>query len=134
MDVLSGIGNQLVMIGFVYLITALEAYLSGTLVNRLLQDKAKLHRLVEGNSDFRERKFVLSEIFQRSDTIEEEVRLYLSEVVWHNLPKAKALYEITFNFDFPDIAQLTRAVRIRHDIVHRNGFDSKGAPITVSPQ
>jgi hypothetical protein len=46
--------------------------------------------------------------------------------------KIKPMYSEVLSFDFGDISWLFRAVRVRHDCVHRAGYDKEGTPVTVS--
>ena len=46
--------------------------------------------------------------------------------MYHNLGKLKGIYLDVLNVDLGDIKQLSSAVNIRHDIVHRNGKDKDG--------
>lgn len=47
-------------------------------------------------------------------------------MLYHNLPKIKSIYREALNVDLGDIGELVKAVKVRHDIVHRNGEDKDG--------
>lgn len=85
---------------FINLITALEAYLAQTIINWLRNNRPLLRRFVENNPQFRERKFAWSEIFTKFETIEEDAQQFLVEILWHDLGKAKKIYESVFGISF----------------------------------
>jgi len=59
--------------------------------------------------------------------IPKRVSEYLIDIVWHNIPKVKYLYETVLGIDFPnDSGNIYKFVAIRHDLVHRNGRMKNG--------
>jgi hypothetical protein len=67
------------------------------------------------------------------DDLEEEIRNYLLDLIWHNLEKIKPMYKFTLGIDFPnDLKPLFQAIVIRHDIVHRNGKTKEGKESQLS--
>lgn len=120
---------------FVNAVTILETFLSDTFINTISADQFLLKKFVASNPDFKDRKFSLNELFDCLDKIEKDVRNYLLDLIWHNLPKVKEIYRSTLSIDFPDsMKPLYAAVIKRHDIVHRNGRDKEGRQIKVSRQ
>jgi hypothetical protein len=118
---------------FSSVITSMETYLADTFINRVLQDPMLLRRCVETNPDLRQRKLDLGTLFDRHDKIATEVRDYLSEVLFHNLAKIGNMYKAVLDVAFPtDMAELFRAVQIRHDIVHRSGKSKDGSQQAIS--
>jgi len=118
---------------FVNVVTALETFLSDFFINAVSTDQALLKKFVASNPDFKERKFSLKELFDCLDKIEKDVRTYLLDLIWHNLPKVKEMYKATLDISFPDsMKPLYSAITRRHDIVHRNGRDKEGKPIHIS--
>ena len=121
---------------FSHQITALEAYLSDTLLNEVLRDNDALSRLIQNDSDLRQMKFTLAEIAIEPDLIRTEVRKHLRSILYHNLAKVDALYGIALNARILPLIEdrkrdLFEAVLLRHDCVHRNGFDKDGKQLTV---
>ena len=85
------------------------------------------------NPDFADRKFTLNEIFERMDNIENEVKKYLLELIWHNLAKVQQIYHSVLHIDFPnDMNLIYKAIAIRHDIIHRNGKTKSGKNVSVT--
>ena len=44
------------------------------------------------------------------------------------------MYVATFDIEFPDIAELSKFVTSRHDLVHRNGKTKEGNEVIVTPE
>lgn len=116
-------------------ITALEAYLSDTLLNEVMRDKEAMQRLIDKDEDLAKEKFTLSEVSKDPDLVERKVRTHLREVMYHNLKKVGVLYNIALGVRILDLsadkASLFKAVLLRHDCVHRNGFDKEGNEIDI---
>ncbi|MCH4561060.1 hypothetical protein [Mesorhizobium jarvisii] len=116
-------------------ITALEAYLGDTLLNEVMRDKEAMQRLIDKDEDLAKEKFTLSEASKDPGLVERKVRTHLREVIYHNLKKVDVLYNIALGVRILDLAadkaSLFKAVLLRHDCVHRNGFDKEGNEIDV---
>lgn len=107
-------------------ITNLETYLGDTLKKYVLGKEEYLRLFVEKYKPYKEEALPLCEIYHRLDKIKERVKQTLNELMYHNLGKLKGIYLDVLNVDLGDIKQLSSAVNIRHDIVHRNGKDKDG--------
>ncbi len=120
---------------FVNAIGALETFLSDVFINEVLGNRDLIKKFVSTNPEFKERKFCLSEIFDRYEMIDKDVRTYLMDLIWHNLPKVKEMYKSVFEISFPDTMKpLYSAINKRHDIVHRNGRSKDGTEVTVTKE
>ncbi len=124
--------NRLV---FSHLITALEAYLGDTLLNAVTADGAAMQRLIDKDEDLSKEKFTLAEIRKDPGLVERRAREHLRGVLFHNLAKVDALYELALGVRIlgltPRKADLFKAVMLRHDCVHRNGVDKDGQVLSV---
>lgn len=120
---------------FSHQITALEAYLGDTLLNEVMRDKAVMQRLIDQDDELKKDKFTLSEISKDSGLVERKVREHIRSVMYHNLKKVDVLYSIALGVRVlslvTDKSSLFKAVLLRHDCVHRNGFDKDGKEIDV---
>lgn len=120
---------------FSHQITAMEAYLGDTLINETLSDSAAMDRLIKNDHDLKDVKLGLAEISTTPDIVTKKVREHLRGVMYHNLKKVDALYSIALQFRIlplaTDAGNLFRAIMLRHDCVHRNGYDKDGAELTV---
>jgi len=120
---------------FSHQITALEAYLGDTLLNEVMRDRAAIQRLIDQDDDLKKEKFTLSEISNDPGLVERKVREHVRSVMYHNLKKVDVLYSIALGMRILSLAtdkpSLFKAVLLRHDCVHRNGFDKDGKEIDV---
>jgi hypothetical protein len=115
-------------------ITLLETYLSTAFINTTINSNDYKKNFVESTPEFQNEKISISEIYKTHEGIEARIHKYLSEVLRHNLAKVKLMYKDTLNITFPeDLKDLYRAISIRHDIVHRNGFTKDGAEHQITP-
>jgi len=126
--------NRLV---FSHLITALEAYLGDTLLNNALEDDGAVTRLIQEVSDLTQKKFTLKDIAADPNLVKKEVREYLRSILYHNLAKVDVIYGIALQSRILPLLvgsskkDLFQSVLLRHDCIHRNGFDKDGAALTI---
>jgi RiboL-PSP-HEPN len=119
-------------------ITALETYLSDRFVSSITNNPEKLRKFVETFPRFKKESIKVSDTFKKSGSLEREVKLILlGEILWHRLIVVANMFHATFGVDFPDpkaLAELLRAVEVRHDLVHRSGKNKDGAEHTITPE
>jgi hypothetical protein len=124
--------NRLV---FSHQVTALEAYLGDTLMNAVTVDAQALQRLIDEDDELSKQKFTLSEIRKEPGLVERKVREHLRTILYHNLARVDVLYNIALNIRILSLtekrADLFNAVKLRHDCVHRNGFDKDGNELAI---
>ena len=100
-----------------------------------MRDKEAMQRLIDKDQDLAKEKFTLSEVSKDPGLVERKVRTHLREVMYHNLKKVDVLYNIALRVRILDLAadktDLFKAVLLRHDCVHRNGFDKEGKEIDI---
>lgn len=73
-------------------------------------------------------------MFLEQARIKTTAKRAMIEVMYHNLSKVSKMYTSTFGIVFPRIDELSKAVMIRHDLVHRNGKSPSGGVIKVDKQ
>lgn len=125
------------LLGLLYVncITAVEAYLSDAFINKVLEDKIVLRKFIETNPDFKDKTFKLSEIFAKHDSLDQDVKVYLLGLMWHNLKKIKPMYKSTLDVDFPsDLSYMFQSILKRHDLVHRGGKDKDGNEVVITDE
>lgn len=124
--------NRLV---FSHQVTALEAYLGDTLINTVAGDADAMQRLIDGDEELSREKFTLAEIRNDPDLVGRRVREHLRAILYHNLAKVDVLYNIALGIRILNLTSnkdaLFKAVKLRHDCVHRNGFDKDGNELVV---
>lgn len=113
-------------------IACLENYLSTTLIQEVLNNENNFKQFVKTFRDIKNRKFDLSEIYDKLDRIKDIAKKELVDVIYHDLPKVKGMYNDTLGIDFPDIGDLMTAIKTRHDMVHRNGKNKEGEKIEIT--
>ncbi len=115
------------------LIAALEAFLADTMVFWVRTNKGVLRQFTSKNKDFQGRQLTLDQLFDRLDKLENEVEIYLQEMLWHRLDKIRPMMMAGLGINFPDIGPLMKEVVVRHDIVHRAGRTRDGDLVSLSP-
>lgn len=118
---------------FANLITCLETYLSDALINIVLNNENYLKRFVENFKDYKVSSLKLCDIFKKMKSLKKQVKEDLFALMYHNLPKIKAIYKTTLNIDFPNnIDDVMKKIYVRHHLVHRNGKDQDGNQIIIT--
>jgi hypothetical protein len=114
-------------------VTTLEAYLSDAFIVTVFADNNLLCKLVTTDRNLKAKKVELTDLLSGDTTPEKVVREYLRQISWHNLAKVHVLYKTVLGVRWPDkLGDLYEAVRIRHDIVHRNGKTPDGDERSLS--
>lgn len=108
-------------------ITALETYLSDTFIKTVKSSRPLIRRVVEKDPVFSKRKTNVSDLFRRYDGITVEVANHIEHLIYHRLKTVRKLYRSVLCVNFPkDLSGTYKAIKIRHDIVHRNGRNKQG--------
>lgn len=115
-------------------ITCLEDYLSSTLIREVIQNNNNFKNFVRTFHDIRNEKFILSEIFEKYEQLKDTVKRKLLDIIYHDLPKVKGMYEDSLKINFPGIENLMKDIKSRHDMVHRNGKNKEGETIDISKE
>jgi hypothetical protein len=125
------------LLGLLYIsvITAIETYLSDAFINTVINNEDNMRKFVKRNPEFTKKTFKLSEIYEKFENINNDVKSYLLTLLWHNLKKIKPMYKTTLDIGFPeDLDEIFTAINTRHDLVHRNGKNVEGEKIVISQQ
>lgn len=131
--VLDGANNRLLhQMAHSSLIAALEAYLADTVSYWVVRDERALRRFVSTNKDFQARSLTVAELFERLENLTGEVKTYLADFVWHRLDKVKPMLASGLEIQVPEIGDLMKEIKVRHDIVHRAGRGADGALVELS--
>jgi hypothetical protein len=116
--------------------TAMETYLFDFFYSVIQADKELFRKFVKINEEFGKRKFSISELFEQHEKIEQTAREFLANISWHNLPRVEPFYNFVLGirFDKDLFGRLSKAVLVRHDIVHRNGKKKDGETWVLSKE
>lgn len=115
-----------------HVVAAIESYLSSTFIEIALSTESHMRKLVENDPEFAKRKFTIKEIFIKREELKDDLRQYLKDVIFHNIAKVKPMYRTVLDIDFGDVEWLTVAVLLRHDCVHRAGYDKEGSEVAIT--
>lgn len=119
---------------YVTAIGALETFLSETFISLTNENPVYLRNFIETYPNFKESKFQLNEIYKHYGKLEETAKKEIFEVIFHNLAKIRNMFISTFKIEFPKIAELSKSVSTRHDLVHRNGKTKAGEDVLIQKE
>ena len=123
--------NLLVML-HAHIVSATESFISSTFISEVTNSEKLLQKLVESDPELGKRKFTLKEIYQTHENLKIIIASYLKGLIFHRLDKIKPMYKMVMGIDFGDISWLFEAVKIRHDCVHRAGYDKEGEKVSIT--
>lgn len=114
-------------------VAALEAFLGDTLIKATLHDPKVIVRLLENDIELRKDRVSLLDVQANPTLVVDRVSGYLRDVRYHNLAKVSVLYKIALGVDLlierDQTDRLFAAMQLRHDCVHRNGFNKDGVKL-----
>lgn len=123
--------NHMVMV-YGHLVAAMEGFLSAHFISLVLNSDDLMRRLVETDPELQKKSIKLIDLFGSHEHVKITVATYLSEIIFHNIKKIKPMYKSVLGYDFGDVEWLFKAVELRHDCVHRAGYDKNGKRIDIS--
>ncbi|HDT0623945.1 TPA: hypothetical protein QIB48_000350 [Morganella morganii subsp. morganii] len=115
-----------------HIVSALEGFLSSTFIYNVTNSDILTRKLIESDPEFGIRKFTINEIYAQHSNIKTTVGKYLKNIIFHDMSKVKPMYAKVLSYNFGEIAWLFKAITIRHDCVHRAGYDKEGKAVSVS--
>lgn len=124
--------SQLILkMNYAYAVTLMETCLADMLKHAVLSQKIFMINALEKIKHFQSVKVDLIEIYKNPDYVSRFVMKVLTEYLYHNIALVLDIYRFTLNEDYPEFimnnkGELIKIAEIRHDIVHRNGFDKEG--------
>lgn len=117
---------------FISIVGLLESYLSEILINRVSTSSKYFRKFIETHPKFKEDKFTISDFYTVKESLKVKVEKVMMDTVYHNLPVVRNLYRDTFEIEFPNIENIIPLIKLRHDLVHRNGKDKEGNEILIT--
>jgi hypothetical protein len=118
-------------LAFSSVITSLESFLWETVVYWVDHDNSTIVNIVKNIPVFRDQPLKLGQIFEKSETLKDDVKAYLQNLVWHQWNKVAPLFTVGLGLENPGFGQFEDALKKRHDIVHRSGISKTGVPVSV---
>lgn len=113
---------------FANLITSLEVYLYGVMKD-LVESDQKLLLSVAKSKKFKDRKLPIH--FVLASDPKRYLMQLISEINFHNLSDVEPLFREAFGIKIPLKDDILQAIRLRHDIIHRDGFSKTGNLISI---
>ncbi|MGC0875101.1 hypothetical protein WKG92_19695 [Pantoea agglomerans] len=126
---------------FSYAVTLMESCLSEMLKSVALYDDYFKGNAIAKVKDLKDFNLKLTDIFKKDtkDIIEQQIYIVLTEELYHNVSKVMVLYSLILNVKDLGIDDqvkegVNRAIKLRHDVAHRNGRDKKGVTHILSEE
>lgn len=116
---------------FSYIVTLMESCLGDMLKGFVFNDKQFIVNALKGVKELKDMKLNLIEIYQTDNIINKSIFKVLSGYLYHNVEKVAQVYQSIVGKTLPvncieKVGDIVKIVSLRHDIVHRNGFDIEG--------
>ena len=109
-------------------ITALEAFLADTLILTVANNPKAQEKLLGSKSlGIGSKKFELADAIGVEDFAKTRLLEYLRAVSFHDVQKANSLFRVGLRINIlpegEELELIQKAIKMRHDCVHRNGVD-----------
>ncbi len=114
---------------FSHAISIMEKYLYDLFIHEISTNEAKLKRLANQNK-FKEQK--LGVAYALNNSVSDWMIDTMKRMVWHRLNEIKVFYRDVLDISFELKRPMLDAINKRHHLVHRNGFDLEGNPVSIS--
>jgi hypothetical protein len=119
-------------LAFASVITSLESFLWETVTYWVDHDDATIINIITKIPVFRDQPLKLGQIFEKRETLKNDIKAYLQNLVWHQWNKVAPLFTLGLGIESPGFNQFEDALIKRHDIVHRSGFSKTGEQIGLN--
>lgn len=121
-------------LAFAYLFSAFETYLWETMVYWLEEDENAATRILDRLPEFANKELKGKDARAFVENAKENIKGYMQRIPWHRWSDVRPLMQIGLDVKVPEFAAFKEDLRIRHDIVHRNGTAKEGEPVVISEQ
>lgn len=130
-----GGNSMLIKMKFSYSVTVLEACLCEMIKSFVLTDDDFVHNALINIEGFNKEVVTLGVAYKMdANSYRTKVIAYLSAVLYHNIGKVVSIFKAISNTDNSfniDIAEVSKIMIMRHDVVHRDGKNKEGAPLEL---
>lgn len=120
---------------FSYSVTVLEACLCEMIKSFVLTDDDFVHNALVNIEGFNKEVVTLGVAYKMdTNSYRTKVIAYLSTVLYHNVGKVVSIFKAISNTDNSfniDIAEVSKIMILRHDVVHRDGKNKEGKPLQL---
>jgi len=114
---------------FSNVISLMEKYLYDLFIYEISNDRVALVKLGTQN------RFKLESLkipYLLHNCVEDFIINSMKNLVWHRLNDVDVFYKNVLNIPFNINSNLLGKLKVRHDIVHRNGYDLNGNKVEIS--
>ncbi|MGI2125324.1 HEPN domain-containing protein [Shewanella oncorhynchi] len=116
---------------FSNVVSLMEKYLYDLFVHEITTDRSALVKLGMTNK-FKSESLKIPYLLHNN--IEDFIVNAVKNFVWHRLNDVDVFFKNVLLINFNLNGKLLALLKVRHDIVHRNGFDLEGNPVIISDQ
>ncbi|MEA0911219.1 hypothetical protein JH306_21730 (plasmid) [Xanthomonas campestris pv. campestris] len=119
-------------LAFAFLFSAFETYLWETMAYWLEEDDEAAPRILDRLPEFANKELKGKEARAFVENAKENIKGYMQRLPWHRWSDVRPLLQIGLDVEIPEFREFREDLKIRHDIVHRNGTTKDGQPIQIS--
>ena len=119
-------------LAFGSVITSLESFLWETVLYWVEHDDDTVRNIVTKIPYFRDQPLKLGQLFEKRESLRNDVKAYLQNLVWHRWSRVAPLFTSGLGLKIPSFKQFDAALLRRHDIVHRSGLSKAGDPVQIA--
>lgn len=127
--------ETLIKMQVAYSVTILESCLSEMLKSVVLSSNCFIRNAVFHVKGLNETTVSLKDILDDSSIIERQVMNFFSGMLYHQIPKVLNVYEVVLQTTQPKgirLGDLINLIKLRHDIVHRDGKTVEGKKLSLT--
>lgn len=114
---------------FSNIVSLMEKYLYDLFVHEITTDRTALVKLGSQNK-FKSESLKIPYLLQNK--VEDYIIKAVKNLVWHRLNDIDVFYKNVLGITLNINRKLLQQLSVRHDIVHRNGFDLEGNAVEIS--
>ncbi|EHX9802385.1 hypothetical protein K1078_003847 [Salmonella enterica] len=118
-----------------YIVTIMENCLSEMIKSIVLSHKRYLENAIKNINELKGKNVPLSELIDKKSSADKHVQDYLSDILYHRIPQVLEIYKAILQpkqYQRVHLKDINALMRLRHDIVHRNGKTTDGKTHTFN--
>lgn len=128
------IEHSMHVMNYAYVVSAIEGYIGSTFINFIFTHDKIFKEFILKNTDFKDLKFDAVKLIEDPNVLNKHVANYLDNFIFHKMEKVKPLFKSVLGYDFGDIHWLFKAIKLRHDCVHRAGITKDGKKLEFAEE
>lgn len=116
---------------YIAAIAVLETYLSDTMASWVFSSQDRFDKYIGSQNKPR---ISLCDFIYVKDHLEDEVYKDIQDRLYHRLDGVRSLFKKCIGITIFDVEKMEDFIRKRHDLVHRNGKDKEGNPVSIQKE